>query len=633
MEPGEGLVQAALALLPAVSRSSASSRETVSEKAPESESESDGIKSFSDFAEALGELEVKSKETAAVLDSARRKRKNRKYADYVTGNGKAFAGDEIAEALVHAAPSPAQAPKKAKRRLRTIVLNNPPQAYTEKTERGYILTCGKYVLVRKPGSDLIGVDECAPGKFRSRFSSNYLGRFSTARAAADAHDAAACEHLAREAMEGDSPAEGPPEKKPATVKRRGPYKPRKPKGSVDPAPEDPSEPPPWLLSAMGEPGPSLLAGDASSLQVVHSCVCSCSLKERDVALSATQLNLRLPLHMTNAILSWDTHGQEITVEILDEREDKLVLTGHLMVVDSDSDLWSQIKTADQPQPQPTPQPPPAAEDGEGSRVGYLRLSGKWGQYARCRQLDEADTVNLSLSLCAKALTCKPHIAFATTALAHLQPRRHLAGLSLLGTMSVTKNECKAGGRQRITILEKNVESEVDPEILGFCYISGRLGSSVISSALGYVSTTRGLLGAMRSGQDDSKEIEYRMRVVKVCPNRGYGKVSRRKFSAVNTRKLLTVRAFILRVTLTRQILTKGIWILKDVPKGAVLFEYVGEVVSPETASVREINYLAKRGQNKPHGAPHYIYELTRREEGKTSPVVIVDATYVGNVSR
>lgn len=94
-----------------------------------------------------------------------------------------------------------------------------------------------------------------------------------------------------------------------------------------------------------------------------------------------------------------------------------------------------------------------------------------------------------------------------------------------------------------------------------------------------------------------------------------------------------MRAFILRVTLTRQILTKGIWILEDVPKGAVLFEYVGEVVSPETASVREINYIAKRGQNKPHGAPHYIYELTRREEGKTSPVVIVDATYVGNVSR
>ena len=90
-----------------------------------------------------------------------------------------------------------------------------------------------------------------------------------------------------------------------------------------------------------------------------------------------------------------------------------------------------------------------------------------------------------------------------------------------------------------------------------------------------------------------------------------------------------MRAFILRVTLTRQILTKGIWILEDVPKGAALFEYVGEVVSPETASVREINYLAKRGQNK----PHYIYELTRREEGKTSPVVIVDATYVGNVSR
>ncbi len=92
----------------------------------------------------------------------------------------------------------------------------------------------------------------------------------------------------------------------------------------------------------------------------------------------------------------------------------------------------------------------------------------------------------------------------------------------------------------------------------------------------------------------------------------------------------------------------GVWLLEGpVPKGEILFEYGGEMISQFTASVREQKYFESNQMN-------FIYQLLPpnkgREKGReaasasasaqpgramaaASPVAMVDATHFGNVAR
>ena len=62
------------------------------------------------------------------------------------------------------------------------------------------------------------------------------------------------------------------------------------------------------------------------------------------------------------------------------------------------------------------------------------------------------------------------------------------------------------------------------------------------------------------------QIKYRMRIVPVSPERGW-----------------------------------GVWLLEDVPAGTLLFEYAGEIITPSIAAAREHTYASNLACGR-----HYI---------------------------
>ena len=78
----------------------------------------------------------------------------------------------------------------------------------------------------------------------------------------------------------------------------------------------------------------------------------------------------------------------------------------------------------------------------------------------------------------------------------------------------------------------------------------------------------------------------------------------------------------------------GVWLLEGpVPKGEILFEYGGEMISQATAAVRERKYFEKNQMN-------FVYQLLpparapgAKARPAATPVAMVDATHFGNIAR
>ena len=135
-----------------------------------------------------------------------------------------------------------------------------------------------------------------------------------------------------------------------------------------------------------------------------------------------------------------------------------------------------------------------------------------------------------------------------------------------------------------------MESEASPESLGFCYVAGRLPLGAVTETLREISHLRDLPRSLMRKQEPMFEIGYRMRIAPVSPDKGM-----------------------------------GVWLLEPIPKGAIVFEYAGEVVTEEDANFREARYAKQKDAGK-----RYILDLVS-SQGK--PVIIVDSTHFGNVSR
>lgn len=549
-----------------------------------SDKEGDGVMSFSNLSDAVGILALKddaeSKEPESkpkpktvvnrLLEEAlsmpvqnnKKRRKRKRPARFESTD--LGSNDEETESDRE---MPLAKTKSASSRSRTITLNYPLKGHLKamvEKDRGrlsYKLPGGKPVLVRKEGDPFIGVDRCATGKYRARFASTYLGRYDTARQAAEAHDLAAVNYM-----------EGRPVKSP-----------KKTKGS-----EKKRAKQVWP-SAQNLSGKTLQSSSRfqeTQAQVVHredilffpfedsdeeaipipipdsakgrhtlSWESTLRLEEKDVALSASKLTVKVPLRVLELLSVYD-RGQYFITEMMDERGQTFMFKAYLMVV---------------------------------GKIGYLSIHGKWGKYARSRQLSATDEILFLLSVNVARRQTK---FFPTVNLmGHVRVKRHVDPPS-------------------IRILEANVESEVEPECLGFCYAPGRLSGSVVKEALKQMKTMKELPEILRHKQDVFQKVKYRMRVVPVDPNRGF-----------------------------------GVWVLEGIPKGEHLFEYAGEVVSSKIAASREAAYLAKGMNGKLQGkpAPHYIYEIlpkgrkdAKGESGQQpppKPVIILDSTYFGNVSR
>ena len=578
----------------------------------------DGIKCYATISDALKELDARRSEASKprkvplinqLLEEAlggrgKRPRNRKKYDDYITGNGE---GEE--ESIIERFKVPprrkgstnlsseserrktGEGGEKGKgikrKKNRTVVLNLPPRNGTKLDEKKgrydqYVLPGGQKILLKGPSDPFIGVDQHTSGRYRARFASQYQGRYGTAEEAARAHDLAALAYVlskednnsaepkAAKKVESreDSGSKGhatyPPASKKVLAAKATSSKQPSGTSALNYRCSKQKQVPSWLheniTDSYENPYELLpqnvftIAGDGPC---VMSCECSVSLDENDVALSATRLTVKLPERMVAEISKYDV-GQNFATELMDENGERMHFGAHLLSVTS----------------------------------GFLCLFGQWGQYSRSRQLSASDQVHIFLSLHASKHSSK---IFRTPT------------VGFVGRLLVKRKVSPS----KIFILEHNVESECDPEDLGFCYISGRLGQNVIKNQLKRIRRIEDLPQVLQQEQDLFQKINYRMRVVPVGSKKGL-----------------------------------GVWLLQSVPAGDILFEYAGEVVSQQIASFREISYLSKYfsvarrvQENRP---PHYIYEILPQEKGlrragkaqePPKPLVILDSTYFGNVSR
>jgi hypothetical protein len=458
------------------------------------------------------------------------------------------------------------------KRNRAITLNYPPKGGKEKWSLGKYMDAsvrdsrkyssqiklpgGKSVLIRGENDPLLGVD-CISGRYRARFASKYLGRYQTAKEAAKAHDVAAIQCLENELKQYFLPTrrggQRERKKKQQAKQHRAVQTLKKKKEKVK---KGRSSGEVGEADALGHvASDSIYAsdldeGDLIPLPIatkgthVVSWESSVLLGDRDISLSASKLNMKLPEKIAQELL-YNDRGQYFTAEMKDEKGQLLMCKAHLM-------------------------------SAAGSGSTFLSLVGKWGHYARSRQLSATDRIFFFLSLHVKKRTkCFPLMNLA----AHVRVKRNAQP-------------------PPVTILEPNVESELRPEALGFCYVPGRISASVVKNALRKIKSTKELVDVIRQEQQARfKAVKYRIRVVPVDPKRGF-----------------------------------GLWVLEDIPKkGEVLFEYAGEILSPQEAGRREKGYsLNPNIQN-------YIYEGGRNAKSKhgdsEKPKIILDSTFFGNVSR
>ncbi|QDZ22717.1 hypothetical protein A3770_08p52350 [Chloropicon primus] len=566
---GLGLVEAAIALAAAAPLET--SGETVVE--PSSSSSSDGILSFSNLSDAYDELAVPKAVRLPLLPPSppnaggRRRRKKKRYDEYVTTHELGFLGSSSfteggseAEASTRrssqAVKPPVPKPKGFKgsigKRKRIITLNYPPDEYLERVaEHQYVLHGGRSVAVRKSDLDpLIGVDQAMSSKYRARFKSTYLGRFPSREEAARAHDTAAIMHLIKEAegeeAVGDARVAGTAlrQKKRAKVEVEGMIKKKKkagrPKKKIRKVPPNP------MMAVTAEVRhkakgiiPSWLVSDVNDIffldridfvgrQCITSCECSLVLQKRDACLSSTTLTFELPRRCVEELSKHTGSSQPLVTEIVDEMDDaRLLLTGHFMAVQSEDAGWT----------------------------GFLRLEGKWGQYARSRLFAAGDAISMLFTFHTKKL---PRLTKSFA----LAPDKEV---SVFARLSVTRNAIPP----QITILEPNVESEIGSKELGFVYVPGRLRKGAVSDALRRMKSFDDLSTILKSKLDDAITVNHRMRVAAVSPEKGH-----------------------------------GIWLLEEVTRGEVLFEYGGLEVSEECVHQSSAYFLNN-----------------------------VDATHFGNVSR
>ena len=537
-------------------------------------SEDEGIRSYADLTDAHEELEAARTlaGTDSLIDAAisriRRKRKPKRYDDFVTDGGGPRDDDGVNVVDLVAKRMPSRSMDK--RKIRTVMLNFPPKRYDRKvSHNSFVLRGGRTVLVRNSSRDaLVGVDETQPGKFRARYASTYLGRFTSADEAARTHDDVAVEMLERE---GKPPERaGPPKKK--NKKNKG-----KPAAKVSAAKARqatkvlqgvhgevlrtvPSVAPAWLLLRL-EDGLTLpntqSARKHSKIEpeLLASFECSFELSERDVCLCASRLELQAPPALLDdfsalkALKALKACATSFTVELVDEHDGRLLMVGHYAR---------------------------EAQGGGGGCGRFLRLEGRWGQYARSRRLSAGDVVTMAVSLYRQDLPLLP----ASTVL----PRP--AELSAMAHVTV--------GRSRepppVAVLEPNVETEVPPKDLGLVYVPGLLRDGVVSAALRDMEGLLDLPRLLKRGQMDSNAVRYRVRIVQSSPEKG-----------------------------------RGVWLLEKASARELLFDYSGEVVGEAEANRREKMYRARRALGD-----YFVYDL-KGQAGR--PHMVVDATHFGNVGR
>ncbi len=339
---------------------------------------------------------------------------------------------------------------------------------------------------------LVGVDY-ANGKYRARFRSTYVGRYDSQEEAGRAHDMAALACVRMRARAAEAATMGKPiHTVAAEAKKRRKRKPKirrafslapdeKARESYGTGAEDVGDTNVardlWLQEKgrwdslgveaianayAGGPRQEHGLGMARKSKLV-SCDIAVPLKESDVSLCATVLNLKVPAHVTELLAGYD-RGQAFSLELRDDK-------GQLHL------FGSHVRSAAR---------------------GYLCLGGKWGLYARSRQLSATDVVHLRLEIFVsrggKVRTA--HIG------GHLAVERRVAPGA-------------------IVTLEPNVESERKAEDLGFCYVPGRLTQGAVEKALKQITCFEELPRFLADQQlqhktlrpHSSSQVKFRMRVV------------------------------------------------------------------------------------------------------------------------
>ena len=404
--------------------------------------------------EAMPEL-VKEEEPGAapIVDlGKRRRRRNTNFADFVVQGDTAASGDDGAGTSSkrprgHARARPTTGGKS--RGGKAVLLNNPPPHFIRRSDRTYILEGGVAVSVKASHEKLLGVDRCDTGKYRARYASRYLGRFATPEAAALAHDNAALADLRGEPLKPAKRTGGGGAGKDKSPAKAGRGAKALAAAAAAIAAADAAaavEAAAVSKAPAAAPGKPIAPGGLESAlytrlfcsrraakpkPIFASDTCWVTLCSDDVALSCETLDVPLGSAFADRMCNdFDRAGEDLPCFLLASGGEVLSMTAHAM-------------------------------RGAATGPAFLRCEGPWGVYARARQLLAGTRVVFSIAL-------------------HAQTKPGKREAYILAKFTVDRQGMPL---TPVSILEPNVESEIAPEALGFCYVRGRLSHRQVCNAL------------------------------------------------------------------------------------------------------------------------------------------------------